>query len=312
MDLFFVISGFVIPHVYHNRVSTGPEYGTFLQRRVGRLIPLHWMTLILAILIFSLSFVVRHNKINHMPSFDPKCIAATALLLHSFIPCRTGEAFNSVSWSLSAEMVMYVVFPSFAWMGRSSRKNPFLVVALLLSVIMYHLFAAHGVFSPVNWEELPPVVRALPSFLFGVGLFYSREMIARIPLPGVFLLASTTGLIFAMVLAAPGIVVLTGAYATAIFAIAADMRGTPVKLVASLAPLGQLTYSIYMIHALFITVLMNAIGDKSLHGALAHMLGLSFLCYGCIFVASYLSYRFVETPARRKIDGIVIWNKAAT
>lgn len=36
VDLFFVISGFVIAYIYHNRMSSIIDYFTFLQRRVGR------------------------------------------------------------------------------------------------------------------------------------------------------------------------------------------------------------------------------------------------------------------------------------
>ena len=38
VDLFFVISGFVIAYVYHGRISTFATYATFMQRRVGRLL----------------------------------------------------------------------------------------------------------------------------------------------------------------------------------------------------------------------------------------------------------------------------------
>jgi len=49
---------------------------------------------------------------------------------------------------------------------------------------------------------------------------------------------------------------------------------------------------------------MNGIGSRLLHGAAPTMIALSLLCYGSIFVWSYVSFFFIETPARRWIDGI--------
>ncbi len=89
-------------------------YLKFLQRRVGRLVPLHWLTLLIAMLIWG-AFLLRGYGGNHPPSFQPECILETAVLVHSFIYCGDGNYFNGVSWSISTEMVMYVLaFPIIA------------------------------------------------------------------------------------------------------------------------------------------------------------------------------------------------------
>ena len=109
VDLFFIISGFVIAYIYHNRMNSIGDYLTFLQRRIGRLVPLHWLTLAASIAIWSM-FVQLHYSGTHTPSFKPECIVETALLVHSFVSC--GRPFNGITWSISAEMVMYVGFPA--------------------------------------------------------------------------------------------------------------------------------------------------------------------------------------------------------
>src|SRR4051812_42851020 len=45
VDLFFAISGFVISFVYADRMRTKRDYLRFVQRRVARLVPLHWLML---------------------------------------------------------------------------------------------------------------------------------------------------------------------------------------------------------------------------------------------------------------------------
>jgi peptidoglycan/LPS O-acetylase OafA/YrhL len=63
----------------------------------------------------------------------------------------------------------------------------------------------------------------------------------------------------------------------------------------------------YMWHSTLITVFMNAIGDKLLHAATGLMLVIGAACYASIFVVSYASYVFIETPARRWIDGLELF-----
>jgi peptidoglycan/LPS O-acetylase OafA/YrhL len=60
VDFFFVFSGFVIAYYYHERVGSTAWYGTFLQRRVGRLFPLHWLTLVLSIAMFAAMRRLEH------------------------------------------------------------------------------------------------------------------------------------------------------------------------------------------------------------------------------------------------------------
>src|SRR4051794_17935604 len=120
VDLFFVISGFVIAHVYLGKVDNLSGYGSFLQRRVGRLMPLHWLTLLISILVWT-GFVALGKAGAHEPSFTLRCIAETALLLNAMASCGNGISFSSVSWSIGAEMVMYLIFPIFAWAGLRSR-----------------------------------------------------------------------------------------------------------------------------------------------------------------------------------------------
>jgi peptidoglycan/LPS O-acetylase OafA/YrhL len=75
-------------------------------------------------------------------------------------------------------------------------------------------------------------------------------------------------------------------------------------MVRRLAPLGQLTYSIYMWHMLFISFVLNGIGDTFIDASTSYATILVAACYVSIFTVSYFSFFFIETPARRWIDKI--------
>jgi peptidoglycan/LPS O-acetylase OafA/YrhL len=222
VDLFFLISGFVIAYLYHNRMNSAVDYGKFLQRRIGRLVPLHWLTLILSITMWSMFVLLRYA--NDTPSFAAGCIAETALLLHSFLPC--GRPFNGVTWSLSAEMVMYVAFPAVALIGA---RSPRLLLGIGLSSLAVMMTSAvwdhEWNFSGSSWVGISPVLRALPSFVCGAALFYNRNIVSRLPAPDFVLAAATAGLMAAMLSGVPQLLTLLIIYLVAVAAVAADAAG---------------------------------------------------------------------------------------
>ncbi len=118
-------------------------------------------------------------------------------------------------------------------------------------------------------------------------------------MPRLIFAVSMTVMVILMVTGAPHLIELLLAYVVVASAVAADLTVKPGLFVRRVGPLGQLTYSIYMWHGLFILVIMNAIGDKLLHGRLVLMIPLALICWGAIAVASYVSFFYLEGPARR-------------
>lgn len=306
VDLFFVISGFVIAYVYCGKIGSLADFGRFMQRRVGRLVPLHLLTLTVSIVIIGTAATLGQT-INRMPSFDPRCIAQTAIFLHAIVSCGNGIFFNGVSWSIGAEMVMYLLFPLLAWVGYRTKSGLLAATVVALLVVA----AVHRVEGGA-WELLPPVPRALPSFLIGISLFTWRDALRRIPRPGLIMAACLPIALVTMTTGMPDIVSLALVYVVAGSAIAADVQGSVGSAVKLIGPLGQLTYSLYMWHSILITVLMNGIGDKVLRAGPGLMLVVGLLCYASIVVVSCISYLFIETPARRWIDSVALFSSKSS
>ena len=300
VDLFFVISGFVIAYFYHDKIQSGHGYKQFLQRRIGRLVPLHWLTLAIFIIVWS-TFEMLGFAGRHTPSFRPDCIAATALLVHSFVHCGNGTFFNFVSWSISAEMVMYVIYPFFAFVGSQGRSLLFILGAItVVALLLFQLDA-----SPErSWIGIAPVFRALPSFIIGTAFYYGRAIVVLLPKPTIVLALAVSCLSAMMVLRAPHFLSLALVYLVVASAVASDLRNLGSSFVRRYAPLGQLTYSIYMWHSLFILIFINAIGDKLLHGGMALMVTMTATCFVSLSMTAYFSFFYFETPVRRWINGL--------
>jgi peptidoglycan/LPS O-acetylase OafA/YrhL len=314
VDLFFAISGYIIAHVYANRTATAGQFAGFMQRRIARLAPLHWLTMAaaMAVWLLFLRFGFLHLGVlklgaytESMPSLSPRCLAETAVLVQAAIPCG-GDAFNGISWSINAEMAMYVAFPLFAAAGHFRRALPLLLGLAVLAVALAAIRFGFGSVSIESWTSysVHPYLRALPSFLIGVGLWFLREPLKRIPAPRTLLLFAVPALLASMVTGQGTPLVLFLTYLAAALAVSADLVGSPHRIVKLIAPLGQLTYSIYMWHALFILLALTAINQYLPHASSLEMSILALLTYAGIVGWSYLSFTVVETPARRWLDSL--------
>jgi peptidoglycan/LPS O-acetylase OafA/YrhL len=106
VDLFFIMSGFIISHVYQQNFQAGIASGNFrrfIVARFARIYPLHLFTLILLIIFIG-------GAGNWNPIDDPKAILPNIFLLHSF-GLNKVFTWNVPSWSISAEWWAYMVFP---------------------------------------------------------------------------------------------------------------------------------------------------------------------------------------------------------
>jgi peptidoglycan/LPS O-acetylase OafA/YrhL len=202
-------------------------------------------------------------------------------------------------------MAMYVAFPLFCAIGHFRRALPLLLGLVVLALSLAALRFGLGSASVEAWTgpDLHPYLRALPSFLIGVGLWFLREPLKRIPAPRALLLVAILALFAAMLTPQPAPLILALAYLTTVLAISSDLNGAAHPIVRAVAPLGQLTYSVYMWHPLIIMLVLAAVGDRLPTAGSLPLAGLALATYVAILGWSYLSFTLIETPARRWVDG---------
>ncbi|MCH7627433.1 MAG: acyltransferase [Proteobacteria bacterium] len=271
----------------------------FGQKRFARLFPLHWLTLLLSIALWAI--VTRFVHVDHAPSTDPKCIVLTAALLQGIFPCGNGIYYNFPNWSLSVEIAMYALYPLLAWLiGAGRRMYLGFSLLLFLAIGMYAFRLTTGV---LNWTDLYDPLRALPSFMLGTALAANRDLLKAIPAAQPLSLLSFAVAVALALTGGAAPLQLAAMVLAGTFAIAADTQGKVAGWTAKVAPLGQLTYSLYLWHVLVIMVLMNGIADKLMRGNTAVLVVCTVLTYVGIAILSYLSWRYFETPARIWLDG---------
>ena len=295
VDLFFVVSGFVIARQYFGRVADAASIGRFLWRRLARIYPLHLATLAFYVaLAGALHFgVARTDNPARYPLSD---LPAQLLLLHAFVGERL--TFNFPSWSLSAEMFCYLLFPLVALTVR--RRREVIIALVVLTALANSLWAeAAGTVPWADWINKGGAFRAVPAFNLGIACYLFRDRIARWPvIPGALVasLAAFIGLGSLL----PTMTGLFAIYAIALLAIQADCAGRETLL----SRLGfdrwsPLTYSCYMLHIPVATVIIT-FGSRLLSFESPNeRLILAPVAIVVLAFASIVSLRTFETPLRR-------------
>ena len=294
VDLFFVVSGFVIARQYIGRVGDAASIGRFLWRRFARIYPLHLATLAfyLAVAVALHFGVARTDNPARYPLSD---LPAQLLLLHAFVGERL--TFNFPSWSLSAEMFCYLLFPAVALIAQ--RRKEAIVALVVLTALANSLWVrAAGTMPWADWINTGGAFRALPAFNLGIACYLFRDRIARWPvIPGALVAALTAFIVLGSLL--PTMIALIAIYAIAMLAIQADCA----KRETLLSRLGfdrwsPLTYSCYMLHIPVATVIIT-FGSRLLALSPNERLILAPVAIVVLAFASIVSLRAFETPLRR-------------
>lgn len=297
VDLFFVISGFVIASQYACKVGDRQSIARFLWRRLARIYPLHLATLAFYLLIAATIQlgIARGDNPARYPLSD---IPAQLSLLHAVIGERL--TFNFPSWSISAEMVCYLAFPLLA--ALALRRRSLAICAFMLMIAANSIVAAVTDAGPwTDWINHGGAARALPSFMLGVALYRYRDVIAGQPHLTVPLIPALLGfLTLGFALSAMAQLMLI--YAVVVLALRLDLtqRGSAFTWFG-FDRWSNYTYSVYMLHVPVATVVLSMLGRYVPIDKLALAPPALLVLAG----ASYLSYRFFETPLRYGLYALV-------
>ena len=100
VDLFFVISGFVMVTVTQEKFQSSKSSLLFLYHRVSRIYPLYWVYTTIALIVFK----IQPSWVNSSQGNQANILSSYLLLPDNLLP------LVQVGWTLIHEMYFYVVF----------------------------------------------------------------------------------------------------------------------------------------------------------------------------------------------------------
>jgi peptidoglycan/LPS O-acetylase OafA/YrhL len=196
-NFFLMLSGFVLASAYGPRLDEkGVSALQFVKKRIARVYPGH-LVMIAAFLALYAAVSLLGLPMRNPQWFDWSQLPAQIFLVQAWgLPGVSG--WNIVTWSLSALIFCYIVFP-FAWrvFNRIGAAWLGLVAAVaLLGVadVLTHAFLGFPVYQmPLRIG----VLRALPLFLLGVAL---ARVAATLSVPRFVAVIGTLGSFAAIIL----------------------------------------------------------------------------------------------------------------
>ncbi len=288
VDMFFVISGFIMMMVTATRPTTP---SSFLRRRVLRIVPLYWgVTLAVAVLALVYPTAMLENMLT-----APHLILSMLFLPHANPLTGAITPFFKIGWTLNYEMYFYVLFSVFLYLrSPASRLAALAGYAACVSLI----FLATDPKAAILRVYLNPIIF---EFVLGaaIGYLHLGGYFVRLG-SGIALAVCAAGLV--ALLAFPvddsSRLLLQGVPAAALLCglLALEAR-CRLPRIGWLLLLGDASYSMYLVHPIVETLFrvatwpVQALLGSSIVGPLATVLAVM-----ASVLAGVLAYRVIELP----------------
>lgn len=310
VPMFFVLSGFILFFVHEADFQTRPNARSlkdFFISRFARVYPLHLFVLLLLCVVVILipGFAERYQsqRFSLANFFASLFLVQTWGLGHFSLFADASGAWNLPTWSLSAELVYYLLFPWVAYLfcrlGRRGYALPQAVICAVLALGFYSslidasgasytrnlicgLFAfglGMSICGLVMWK---PVYPTLPFEVAGVALIVAKLVFPPLS-PGLFVLG-VAALIFSLV--------------------RSDSHLTRLLSSRVIYFLGKISFAVYIVHWPIIQLLNYAgpyIGlTDPLTKQIATMSLIPIIC-----LTSYIVFLKVELPMRNMLRTVL-------
>ena len=300
VDIFFVISGYIITKTYFERLRTGEVTLTqFYIKRFRRLAPAY----ILVLMVTTAAAYLLVNPL-YLKNFS-ESLAAQPFYLQNIVFWKQGDYFDNAlskpllhTWSLAVEEQFYILYGLLILVVRRKRKLSIPLLVSLLALLALGSFAANYLLSHISPKTaffwLPTRIWELA---IGVMLGLGGKRVPATNAPylkwgGLLAIVAAIGL-FNEGAAFQGVqAAIACAGTAAVIAALASMQRADLLLDNPLvAYLGKTSYSLYLWHWPIISIASIYLKQNLDTAQALAALGLTCIC-------SALSYRYVEVPIR--------------
>ncbi len=329
MDLFFILSGFVICYNYADRIKNNPQNGIreFLVARFARLYPLYILFIVFFFLFYFLKYHNNTELIAQNITSLPIFISGMQSWFYGFIgdtPIIHMQGSANISWSISTEFALYLFFIPLVWLLLKLNSKKAYIISIVSLIIIQILwiefshhnnfivsflnktFGEHSNYAASTWLNFHSPISRLWQFLCGcvIARSYNPEM------PGKNLrlyktLGWLSGLALAgLVIAAPRINISYLQYFTMplwvlfiLFTVHSENKILKSKLFIFL---GNVSYSTYLLH--IILVLYLSYDGNHL---ISYIINLP-LFFVLTYLMAYIVYKYYEMPMRKKVKDFLL------
>jgi len=283
VDIFFVISGFIILNIYfpkQNQISTD-QIKIFFYKRFVRIFPIYWIVLI--ILTIKNMFFTFHRNID-IDFF---------IFIKSFflIPIPVSFTIVGISWTLSYELFFYILF-GFIFFITPKKIIPIFTLLLIFHFLIFQQFGFSGNSHLLKFLRDPIIIEFLLGCIIAK-IAFNYDSFPRLALTGGLLILSISSYFYyrdnteyfirAIQYGLPSAIILYG------------MIKCKIKYPKILIKIGDASYSLYLIHGSVMSIILILSKKLGIQSLFTNFLGACLLFALTIF-GSYIFYTLIELP----------------
>jgi peptidoglycan/LPS O-acetylase OafA/YrhL len=315
VDMFFMLSGFVLSHVYwrafaDDSTNQGRNYWSFMGARVARLYPLHLFNLcqfLIAALAFHFYQYGAAGELDAIPLHGARSLTALVANVAMLQGLKASQlAWNYPAWSISVEFLAYFLFPlALPLLAQAGARTRWLAACGALAAMGLFAYLSGGDFN--QWDGPITLLRCLPEFIIGAMLYtgfrnsHWPDWLGR-DYAAVAIFASVLLLIHF------GVSDIFIAVAFPALILSAVMNAGRVASILNAAPLvwlGEISYSLYLAHGFvqFLTTrLLSSAGvENTSHLSRASSMLVLLAMLGATLLIATLTHREVEIVGRSRL-----------
>jgi mycarose O-acyltransferase len=328
VSFFFMLSGFVLMFNYRQGIS----YKEFILRRIIRIFPIHIICTTIAILSYHFFKFSLAGYIDSGTIFEKIC---NYLLIHAWLPLQWSDKFsylaqtlNGVSWTLSCELFFYLLAPFiFKYLLKLDLKSLIIVFLILLSITLYILVLSLNFFSEIfiYFLKITPYIR-ICEFIFGSicagilklliiknqnsnSIHFKTERLSRL-IVIIFLFAIISYICCYIFLYGYLIAdffqvyIFVPSFISIVFSLAYyDYYNKSYKIFSNkvLLSLGDSSFILYMIHALFLGYFVYKIKTTNFFNLLPSNEIITLIYLVIVVSMALVIYKYIDSNIQRKL-----------
>ena len=307
VDLFFVISGFIIAYV------ADLDDRQFMTRRLIRIVPIYWVSTLAIFLL-----VVAFPHVFKTTSSSPGLLARSLLFVPDPAMAHSEDGLPHPTlaggWTLNYEMYFYVMF----WIGLAIAKRwaGVIAIAILGSVIaIVHLTDVDATSPVAHFYGYPIVIE----FMFGLVAFQIVRVVSRHPpseawkpvLRPVLVIGVAAGLIclsFSAEIFGPGPRWFQSGLPSFVVVVCAVLleRVYDAKVAnRAVVQVGDASYVLYLIHAYVVFgVIRLVVGHRTFSEPAGQLATLALMAISAL--AAVAVYRYFEQPMLKRLKALLL------
>lgn len=288
VDIFFVISGFIMVYVTHNKPSGLAFSREFFTKRIIRVVPVYWFyTFVMVCLLLAVPQAFLDTGFDLM-----RTVKSLFFIPQDQLP------MHSIGWTLNFEMYFYLVFALFLLLPRRALLPGISALFFVLVIAGRILTVDSAVFRQIT----DPIVI---EFLIGmyIGWFFVRDKYLPTGMAWAFALAGILLLVLSFFVRWGGHrLMFWGIPAGLIVLGALSLEQNAIPFSGNVSKLGNSSYSLYLSHPFTVFGVGKALAVLGLSGYVYNA-SLIILAFAASAVVGIISYRVIERPSSKNLAG---------